>query len=684
MRFLLAIILTACLASVHAQVPPAIQWQKCLGGSAADGANDIYPTSDGGYILAGGTSSTDNGITGNHGKGDAWIVKTDALGIIQWQKCYGGSEADIAIRIRPTPDGGYFFVGHTRSFNGDVRGQHGLFPWYDIWAVKLDAVGTLQWQKCFGGTLTEVSYSLELTNDGGYIIGGQSNSSDGDVVGLHSTRENDTWILKLDAAGNLEWQRPFGGSGSDDVCSIVAGTDGGYVMASVEESSDGDVLCNNFFEEVQVTKFDNNGTIVWRACSLQGQVPYIIQTTSDGGYIIGGHGINWIINDPSGQNIWVMKITAGGTLQWEKTITGQKYERVLGLKQTADGGYILMAETNSPDMDSCNNKGLYDLMLLKLDGSGTLEWKKRYGGSDDENPREILLTSDGGYMVAGFTKSKDGDVSGNHGGYDLWMTKFKFPGTAIVPSITIAANKTITCPGGAIRFIATTVNGGENPGFQWKLNGMNTATDNDTVFINVFNTGDMINCVLTSSSACVNIPTALSNQITVQVDPSLLPKNFLPPDQEICSFQKLELKPSGTYKTYLWNTNAVTPTITVSQPGTYWLNVISNDDCPGSDTVIVTPKECLKGFYMPTAFSPNNNGKNDLLKPYLGGIVKQYKFAVYNRWGELVFQTTDLFKGWDGKYKGQEQDARVFVWYCTYQLEGESVKTEKGTVVVIK
>jgi gliding motility-associated-like protein len=140
----------------------------------------------------------------------------------------------------------------------------------------------------------------------------------------------------------------------------------------------------------------------------------------------------------------------------------------------------------------------------------------------------------------------------------------------------------------------------------------------------------------------------------------------------------------NVYNSYLWNTTSSTSSITVTQPGIYWLQVTNNDHCTGRDSILVNPKDCMKGFYIPTAFTPNNDGNNDIFMPLLFGNVKQYRFTIYNRWGEKVFETRQPAKGWDGMTGGTKQDTHVFVWSCTYQFEGEEVKEEKGTVVLIR
>ncbi|HEX5652302.1 MAG TPA: gliding motility-associated C-terminal domain-containing protein, partial [Chitinophagaceae bacterium] len=162
------------------------------------------------------------------------------------------------------------------------------------------------------------------------------------------------------------------------------------------------------------------------------------------------------------------------------------------------------------------------------------------------------------------------------------------------------------------------------------------------------------------------------------------PKDFLPGDTAICSYGQLQLSPLQTYPAYQWSTGSQQHSVTIAQPGVYWLQVIDASNCQGRDSITVNPKECLKGFYIPTGFTPNNDGRNDSFKPFIFGIVKQYRFSIYNRWGQLVFETRDLLKGWDGRLGGLPQDSNVYAWTCLYQLEGEPPKLEKGTVVLLR
>jgi len=357
------------------EAAPDVEWQKRLGGSLDDGAFSIRQTNDGSYIFAGGTYSNDGDVSGNHGGQDAWIVKLNASGELEWQKCLGGSGNDFANSILHTSDGGYIFAGFTQSNDGDVSGNNGG---QDAWIVKLNASGETEWQKCLGGSDNDEALSIQQTSDGGYIFAGFTQSNDGDVSGNHGGQ--DAWVVKLNASGEIVWQRCFGGSGDDMAFSIQLTNDGGYILAGNTDSNDGDVS--------------------------------------------GNHSGNY-----GGRDVWIVKLNSSGEKEWQKCLGGFYDDGdVSSIQQTNDGGYIFAGATQSNDGDVSGNNGGWDTWIVKLNELGEMVWQKCLGGSDDDAAIIIQLTSDGGYIFAGFTQSNDGDVSGNHVGRDAWIVKLNASG----------------------------------------------------------------------------------------------------------------------------------------------------------------------------------------------------------------------------------------------------------------
>lgn len=418
------LILGAILFQLNCFSQPAIQWQKALGGSGGDVAYSIQQTGDGGYIVAGYTGSSNGDVTLNHGDYDYWIVKLNATGTIQWQKSFGGSFFNFARSIQQTTDGGYIVAGSTNSIDGDVIGNHGG---YDGWILKLDATGTIQWQKTLGGLFEDGALNVRQTTDGGYIVAGYSGSTDGDVTVNYGGL--DYWIVKLNATGTIQWQKTLGGSGRDVAYSIEQTTDGGYIVAGSSNSYDGDVSGGFGSYDYWAVKLDATGMIQWEK-SFGGSLideAYSIRQTADGGYIVAGNSnsTDFFIGNHGGDDYWVVKLSEAGVIQWQKTLGGSGYDHARSIQQTMDGGYIVAGVTYSTDGDVTGNHGTYDYWIVKLNATGTIQWQKALGGSNDDDAFSIQQTADGGYIVAGISNSSDGGINGNHGNGDYWIVKLE-------------------------------------------------------------------------------------------------------------------------------------------------------------------------------------------------------------------------------------------------------------------
>ena len=410
-------------------LPPEIEWQKSLGGSGYDEPQDVRQTLDGGYIIAGYSHSNDGDVTGHHEENDYWIVKLDSSGNIEWQKSLGGKKDDFASAIEQTEDGGYIVAGHSKSHNGDVSGNHGGA---DYWIVKLDSSGVIEWQNCFGGSKDEFCQSVQQTADGGYIVGGYTESNNGDVLGNHGGA--DYWIIKLDASGAIEWQKCFGGSDSDYGYSIQQTIEGGFIAGGVSYSNDGDVSGNHGERDYWIVKLDNIANIQWQKCfgGIDGDNLGSIQQASDGGFIVAGEsGSN--DGDVSGNHgnldSWILKIDTSGSIEWQKCLGGTNNELANSIQEATDGGVIVAGISASNDgdvsgihIDSGGNI-FNDYWIFKLDSLGNLQWQKCLGGSNADYAYSIQLTADSGYIVAGSSYCNDGDVSGNHGSRDYWVVK---------------------------------------------------------------------------------------------------------------------------------------------------------------------------------------------------------------------------------------------------------------------
>lgn len=218
-----------------------IIWQKLMGSSGYDEASALRITPDGGCIVVGSVSTVDGDITDNHGNDDAWVAKLSPSGSLEWQRSYGGSGLDLGYAIALGSDGGYLLAAGTSSNDGDVSLNYGSF---DIWLVRLDAVGTIIWERSYGGSGDEQSYAIQQISDSGFVALGYTSSTDGQVSGNHGGMY-DAWAIKVDAEGDLVWQKPMGGSNGDVGRDIVSSPDGGFALLGSSNSNDGDLTTNH-------------------------------------------------------------------------------------------------------------------------------------------------------------------------------------------------------------------------------------------------------------------------------------------------------------------------------------------------------------------------------------------------------------------------------------------------------
>jgi Secretion system C-terminal sorting domain len=405
---------------------PTIQWQRSFGGSIVDELNYIVATADGGYILAGSTSSSNGDVTVNHGGGDYWVVKINDTGGIQWQKSLGGTFNENGTSIQKTRDGGYIVSGYSNSNDIDVTGHHGSTANPDYWLVKLNDTGAIQWQKSLGGTNGELGWSMATTFDGGYVVAGNSYSNDGDVTGNHGS-SSDYWVVKLNDTGGIQWQKSLGGTFIDYARSIQQTADSGYIVAGAAQSNNGDVSGLHGNYDYWIVKLNDTGGIRWQKClgGFNFDDAYWIEQTSDHGYIVAGNSrsINGnVTGNHGGDDCWIVKLDDTGRIQWQKSLGGSLSDGAASIQQTTDGGYIVGGSSNSNDLEVSGNHGSADCWVVKLDDTGAIQWQKSLGGSGSESASCIRQTGDG-YIITGSSNSTDGDVTGNHGNMDAWVVK---------------------------------------------------------------------------------------------------------------------------------------------------------------------------------------------------------------------------------------------------------------------
>lgn len=401
-----------------------------------DEAYSIIQTDDGGYIVAGASASSNGDVFGHLGGNDFWIIKLNSTGAVQWKRIYGGTGNDIANSIRQTTDGGYIVVGDSESNNYDVSGNHGGYK--DGWVVKLNSFGNIQWQRALGGSRWDDFLSVEQTSDNGYIMTGRTDSFDGDVT--ENKGLTDLWVVKLNEAGAIEWQKTYGGSKDDLGSSVKQCPDGGYVIVGETASTDGDVTWNNGNVDFWILKLAADGSLEWQKSygGLNGDLGSDIALTADGGYVVTGFVGSHNTGNVTGHSelayfdAWVLKLTSTGELEWQKTVGGTGYEYAWAVIVANSGGYVVAGSTSSTDGDVSAMNGLRDFWAFKLDETGEIVWEKAFGGTKAEHCFSIANTTDNGFIMTGYAWSTDGDVAGavNLGRNEYWIIKLSPEGTS--------------------------------------------------------------------------------------------------------------------------------------------------------------------------------------------------------------------------------------------------------------
>jgi PGF-CTERM protein len=378
-----------------------MQWQRTIGGIGGNGFDKAYSviqTSDGGYILAGSSRFLmydDFNINVNV---NVRLVKTDADGIEQWNRTFGGEDIKEVTLFRQASDGGYIIAGRKESYGAGSD---------DFWLLKTDAQGTEQWNRTFGGDSSDWLYSFQQTFDGGYILCGDTHS--------FGNGSSDFWLLKTDNNGIELWNRTFGGDSSDWLYSFQQTFDGGFILGGDTRSF------GTGSSDFLLVKTDSNGSEQWYRTfgGANNDRGYSVQQTFDGGYILAG------MTESSSANhfdLLMLKIDSNGIEQWNRTIVGPNEDtRLYSILQSPDSGYIIAGKTVSSGTGSIRDDS-YDMWLVSTDPDGSVQWemtfgRTTFGGITHDMARYVLLAPDGGMVVAG---DKD---SWSDQGIDFWLMK---------------------------------------------------------------------------------------------------------------------------------------------------------------------------------------------------------------------------------------------------------------------
>lgn len=357
---------------------------------------------------------------------------------LEFARVYGGSQDDTFRSVIATADGGYAALGYSQSVDGDITDNTEQVNMY--WLVKTASDGTIQWSKTYGGSDDDRAEHLIQTTDGGFLLGGYSTSSDGDIT--ENAGFYDHWLVKLDASGSIQWERSYGFPGSDQLFSVIQTTDGGYftggfldVSASGGDGNDGFTRTSDTGDDTRAAqhgvgefwghKLDANGDLVWRRYfggTNNDRIYQVIEAQDQGFLMVGASESNdFDVTDSRGSyDFWAVRVNGQGDLLWEQSYGGSEIDIAYAATATPDGGYLLAGDTRSSDLDITTALGNADIWLVKIDDQGNLQWQRTLGGTNFESARAITQYN-GGFALTGASRSADGDVTANNGQNDFWV-----------------------------------------------------------------------------------------------------------------------------------------------------------------------------------------------------------------------------------------------------------------------
>jgi gliding motility-associated-like protein len=700
-------------------------WSKLYGGSGRDEVYDIIASSDGNYFLSGTSDSpvSGNKISSPIGAEDIWVIKVSPDGTKLWDKTYGTVAGDFRGRLLPLTDGNILII--EASINtGRIR--------------KIDINGNQMWvQTCSGNNQDFFEVATQDVNSGNIYVAGTSKT---DNFGCKTSSYvgggwfSDIWIAVFDSAGNKIDDLDYGGNDADIPTDIDVVGGEVWITGWSDSPLGGNKTTDNCGQTADgwiirlSKKFYINNQTPGSICNNQNNIKVHFSTAFD---FLPGNAFTVQLSDANGSfaspvnigNMTGIKSDSITVVLPPGLLNSPNYKlRIIGT-QPADTTDTYPLWVHGPPVFNLGNDTLICENSFLTLNAGIQPTNSQYAWSNGSNSNSLIVNSAGLFWCdvqnsCGLARDSilvqmkqipvaiiGGDTSFCKGSTIILRSNLQLPDVSYLWSTGIIAD-TITIQNGGLYWLKTYNSCGstsdslvafENPEPLIHLDknsvlcaGSTRVLDAGNGYSNyLWNTGSTTSTIsintmgsywvqVTDNHFCIAADTAVITDIMAT------PSRFLPADTSICSFSSFLIRPLLNFSSYQWNTGSISNSITAKQANSYWLVVKDKYGCVGRDSIIVSYKECPNGFYMPTAFTPDDNGKNDFCRPLFFGNLIQFQFTIYNRWGQKVFESNVVNNGWNGKMNGRPTDAGVFVWTCNYQFEGEKKMFAKGSVVLIR
>ncbi len=768
-NILISFILSTIVASLCMAQAPQIDWDKTLGGSSWEELHSITPTSDGGMLVAAITQSTNDGdvVDEKIGDWDYWLVKLNNQGAIEWQKRYGGDKADRIWVSQETRDGGFIIGGESLSGISGNKTESSKGGW-DCWMIKVNREGLIEWDKTIGGDGHDaIRGDIIETNDGGFLIAGISDSNVGGDKSEPTRGDWDYWVVRVDNQGRVIWDKTFGGDQKELLQAAIALPDGGFLLGGESRSGvSGDK--NDFLRGLNdywVLKIDANGNLIWQRTiggNWDEAIFDMVRAENGTIYLAGfsGSDATFEKSNPSYGSIdyWVVAIDGDGNILWDKNYGGKKPDTAYDIRINSLGNLIVGGIANSEvsGVKTAASKGLIDYWVIYLTPDGEMIWDATYGSTKRDALTEIELGLDGSIYMAGHSESNVGGdkTETSRGVNDIWIVKTTCD---LLPqmqdSILIGCQENqlllaadfarcrdcqyewqdartdslnlVQLPISNRNYIvrAMDTNGciaydtthlynnpidsvsfeiyGENCLVEVKVNEVHGGTaPYEYAFYEsgqplsskrplgqtkdyILSIKDVVDCRLDTTEAFgtnEELIVTLGEDILVELGDSLIVEVFS--NRTIKSVHWTNIDTTDCFDCSSIRTIAI-------DPSTVFAEVKDEFGCTAEDNIEIRLKKDYE-TYIPNIFSPDGDGRNDFFTIYGGKDVQRVlSFYIFDRWGQTVFERSSIrlntpSDGWGGDLRNIAAPPGIYIYYAEVEFIDGHRAIFKGDVLLTR